>query len=80
MLIEILLSGEPSASAAFAIAMRTHARRFGATVLAMDFPLMPEEATRVCEALDFLAALLVADVRPIVLVHVFPGRRVLVSK
>lgn len=78
--MEILLSGETGAGAAFAILMRTYARRVGVTVLAKDFSLMPDEALRVCEILNFLAARLVAEVRPIVLLHMFPGREVLVAK
>ena len=46
MLIEILPSRETDAGAAIGIAMRTHARSFGATVPTMNFPLLPKKRNR----------------------------------
>ena len=43
-------------------------------MLLVDFTLMTEEATGIGEALDFLAAVFVTDVRAGVLVFVFPNR------
>ena len=71
MLREIFLSGKANTRAAFAVAIRAHAACFGAAVLAVDFALVAEEAAGVGEALDFFAAGFFADVRAVVLVHVF---------
>ena len=75
MLDEVFPSRKPGAGASVAVRVRAHARCFGATVLAMDFPLMPKKAAGVGESEDLLAAALFADIRTIVLVHVFPNER-----
>lgn len=74
MFVKVFFPGEPGAGTAFAVAMRAHPRRLGAAMLLVDFALMAEEAAGVGEALDLLAAELVADVRAGVLVLVFPTR------
>lgn len=69
MLRQILLSGKANARAALTVAEGAHAARFWAAVLAVDFTLVPEEAARVGEALDFFAAGFFADVGAGVFVH-----------
>ena len=69
--VEVLFAREARAGAAFAVAVGTHARRLGATVLLVNFALVAEQTAGVGEALDLLAAGLFTDVRAQVLVHVF---------
>jgi hypothetical protein len=77
MLIKILFSGESCTGRAFTVAMRTHFRGFGASMLIMDFALVAEETTGVGEALDFVAAGFEADVGAGVFIHVFSVSNVL---
>jgi len=70
MFVQIFLSAEADAGAAFAVLVRTHAAGFGAPMLLVDFALVAEETSGVGEAADVVAFGLFADVGAGVLVHV----------
>ena len=71
MLVEVLLARETLARTTLAILKGTHVACLGPTVLLVDFALVAQEAARVSEALDLVAARLLADIGTVVLVHVF---------
>jgi len=70
MLVEVLKAGETLAVVTLAVDVRTVERILGSAVLAMDFALVTEQATRVGKPGEFLTSLGRAFVRPVVLVHV----------
>lgn len=77
MLGKVFFARKTNTSATLAVGVRALAQGFGATVLAMDFALVAEQTAWISEALDFLAARLIADIRAIMLIHVFTERSVL---
>lgn len=70
MLIKILLSRKAFASMSLAVGMRTVDSVFGAAVLAMNLPLMSEEAARIRKAGKIFTSFGWAAIRAFVLVHV----------
>jgi hypothetical protein len=74
MLIKIFLSRETLAGMSLAVGMRTVDSILRAAVLAMNFPLMSEEAARVCEAREIFTPFGRATIRAFVLVHVLATR------
>jgi hypothetical protein len=71
MLIKILLSRKALAGMSFAVWVRAVDSVLGTAVLAMDFPLMSEEAAGVCKAGKVFTSFGRAAVRAFVLVHMF---------
>lgn len=70
MLSKVLLPCEASARTAFAVGKRAEEGFLGAAVHLVDFAFVAEESPAVGESLEFLAALDVAFVRAVVLIHV----------
>lgn len=70
MLIKILLSRKAFASMSLAVGMRTVDSVLRAAVLAVNLPLMSEEAARVCKARKIFTSFSRAAIRAFVLVHV----------
>lgn len=70
MLVEVLKAGEALAVVTLAVDVRAVERVLGSAVLAMDFALVAEQATRVGKSGEFLASLGRTFVRSVVLVHV----------
>ena len=73
---KIFFSREAVASAPFAVRVGTLVAGFGAAVLAMDFPLVTDQAAAVGEAADFFAPWFFANVGPVVFISVFAIERV----
>jgi|TARA_R110002003_G_scaffold31_7_gene1899 hypothetical protein len=71
VLSKILLPREAGARTALAIVEGTEERLLCAAVHLVHLALVTKKSAAVCKALKFLAALDVALVRPIMLVHVF---------
>lgn len=71
VLTQVLLTRKSIASAAVAVGVRAHQRLLGIGVLLVHLALVAQEAARVREALDLIAAGLEAFVGAIVFVHVF---------
>jgi hypothetical protein len=69
VLVQILLSRETFACVTPAALKGAHQCCFGTAMLAMDLSLMPQETARVRETLELFALLVLATVRPIMLVH-----------
>lgn len=70
MLVEVLLPREALARVALAVGMRAVDSLLGAAVLAVDFTLVAKQAARVCEAGQVFAAVSLAAVWSLVLIHV----------
>jgi len=71
MLVQILLSREAFPSVPFAVGNCASELLLGTAVFSVNFALMSQQASRVCEALKFGTLSLWATVWTIVLVHVF---------
>jgi len=75
MFIQVLLSRKPFPSMPLAVGDCASKLFLGTAVFAVDFALVSQQPTRVCEALEFGTLSLWATVWTIVLVHVFAMRQ-----
>jgi hypothetical protein len=76
VLIQVLLSRETLACVTPASLEGAHQRCFRTAMLAMHLSLVPEKTAGVCEALELLALLVLATIRPVMLVHMLTAHTV----